>query len=62
MDISQLDRELSEVNSKLIMREMELAKLMENNKRLIKQLHDKKPREVVSQVMFYLHMVSMYRL
>ena len=29
MDISQLDSELSEVNSKLIMREMELAKLME---------------------------------
>ena len=53
MDISQLDSELSQVNSKLIMREMELAKLMENNKRLIKQLHDKKPREVVSQVMFH---------
>ena len=53
MDISQFDRELSEVNSKLIMREMELAKLMENNKQLIKQLHDKKPREVVSQVMFH---------
>ena len=50
MDISQLDNELSEISSKLMMREMELAKLKENNKQLIKQLRDKKPVETLLQV------------
>ena len=50
MDISQLDNELSEISSKLMMREMELAKLKENNKQLIKQLRDKKPVETLVQV------------
>ena len=53
MDISQLDSELSEISSKLMMREIELSKLKQSNKQLIKQLHDKKPGETVSQVMFY---------
>ena len=50
MDISQLDNELSEISSKLMMREMELAKLKENNKQLIKQLRGKKPVETLLQV------------
>ena len=53
MEISQFDSELSEISSKLMMREIELAKLKENNKQLIKQLRDKKPGETVLQVMFF---------
>ena len=52
MKISQLESELSEVSSKLIMNEMELAKLKESNKQLIKQLRDKKPGEEESQVAY----------
>ena len=53
MDISLLNSELSEVSSKLMIAEMELAKLKEDNRQLIKQLHNKKLGEAVSQVMFY---------
>lgn len=53
MDISRLDNELSEVSSKLMMRDKELVKLKENNKQLIQKLHDKKLGETVSQVMLY---------
>ena len=53
IDISQLDSELSEIGSKLMMREMELTKLKESNKRLIKLLRDKKPGEAESQVAYF---------
>ena len=36
-----------------MMREMELTKLKESNKRLIKLLRDKKPGEAESQVAYF---------
>ena len=52
MSISQLNDELSEMRSKLMMRETELIEFKEKNKQLMKQLSNKKQRESVSQVMF----------
>ena len=54
MNNSQLDSKLLEVSSKLKMRETELANLKENNKQLIKHLHDQKRGEMETQVTNYL--------
>ena len=52
MHVSQLNSELSEMNSKLMMKEKELTKLKEDNKLLVKQIRGTKNRrrETISQV------------
>ena len=54
--ISQLTSELSEITSKLMMKEKEVAKLKEDNKLLLKQFRerkDKRRKETIAQVCPY---------
>ena len=52
MHVSQLNSELSEMSSQLMIKEKELAKLKEDNKLLVKQIRGTKNRrrETISQV------------
>ena len=56
MKVSQLNNELSEMSSQLMVKEKELTKLKEDNKLLVKQFRDRKEkrrRETISQVCYY---------
>ena len=54
--ISQLNSELAEITSQLMMKENELTKVKEDNKLLVKQFRerkDRKRREIIPQVCSY---------
>ena len=56
MKVSQLNNELSEMSSQLMVKEKELIKLKEDNKLLVKQFGDRKEkrrRETIAQVCYY---------
>ena len=53
--VSQLNNQLSEMSSQLMVKEKELAKLKEDNKLLVKHIRDrkeKKRRETIPQVCY----------
>jgi len=53
--VGQLNNELSEMSSQLMVKEKELTKLKEDNKLLVKQFRDrkeKKRRETIPQVCY----------
>ena len=64
MGISQLDSELSEMSSKLMMQEKELTKLKEDNKLLVKKINSIRSRrgETIPQVCFMNTAVVAYNL
>ena len=55
MNVSQLNDQLSEMSSQLMVKEKELTKLKEDHKLLVKQFRerkDKKRRETIPQVIY----------
>ena len=56
MKIDQLNNELSEMGSQLMVKEKELAQFKEDNKLLVKQFRDRKEkrrRETIAQVCYH---------
>jgi len=63
VNVSQLNDELSEMSSQLMVKEKELKKFKEDNKLLVKQFRDREEktrRETIPQVCCYLELIICY--